>query len=172
MGIFDFFRDKGEDVQERATTLPDTDPADAITAMLTAVLPGQIDGLAVEMDDDGIVTLHGTAADRATYEKAILMAGNVKGVAGVRDDAFEVAEVAPDEAAPDEAAPDEAAPDEGAPEPRFYTIEAGDSLSKIAKDVYGDAMKWQALFEANHEVIKDPDLIYPGQTIRIPDLDA
>jgi nucleoid-associated protein YgaU len=158
MGIFDFFRDKGEDVQERETTAPDTDPADAITAMLTAVLPGQIDDLAVEMDDEGIVTLHGTAADQATYEKAILMAGNVKGVAGVRDDAFEVAEAAGTDAT-------EA-------EPRFYTIEAGDSLSKIAKEVYGDAMKWQALFEANHEVIKDPDLIYPGQTIRVPDLDA
>ena len=53
-------------------------------------------------------------------------------------------------------------------EPVFYTVQPGDSLSKIAKEHYGDAMKWPALFEANREVIKDPNLIYPGQQIRIP----
>jgi nucleoid-associated protein YgaU len=56
------------------------------------------------------------------------------------------------------------------PELKYYTIVKGDSLSKIAKEVYGDYKKWTELFEANREVIKDPDLIYPGQTIRIPDL--
>ena len=54
--------------------------------------------------------------------------------------------------------------------PVFYTIQKGDSLSKVAQAQYGDPMKWKALFEANREVIKDPDLIYPGQQIRIPEL--
>ena len=50
----------------------------------------------------------------------------------------------------------------------FYTIQSGDSLSKIAKEFYGNAMDYPKIFEANREVIEDPDLIYPGQKIRIP----
>jgi nucleoid-associated protein YgaU len=49
-----------------------------------------------------------------------------------------------------------------------YTIASGDSLSKIAKHFYGDANRWREIFEANRDVIKNPDLIYPGQTIKIP----
>ena len=45
----------------------------------------------------------------------------------------------------------------------------GDSLSKIAKHVYGDAQKWRKIYEANRDQIKNPDLIYPGQTFTIPD---
>jgi len=45
---------------------------------------------------------------------------------------------------------------------------SGDSLSKIAKHFYGDANKWRRIFEANQDILKDPDLIYPGQTLKIP----
>jgi nucleoid-associated protein YgaU len=51
---------------------------------------------------------------------------------------------------------------------RTYTVVKGDSLSKIAKDQYGDANKWRKIYEANKDLIKDPDLIYPGQSLRIP----
>jgi len=56
------------------------------------------------------------------------------------------------------------------PEPtdQTYTIESGDSLSKIAKHFYGDASKWRQIFEANRDTIKDPDMIHPGHTIKIP----
>lgn len=54
------------------------------------------------------------------------------------------------------------------PEEQTYTIVSGDSLSKIAKHFYGDANKWRQIFEANRDVIKDPDMIHPGQTIKIP----
>lgn len=57
------------------------------------------------------------------------------------------------------------------PTVNYYEIKSGDSLSKIAKEFYGDAMKYKALFAANLEVIEDPDKIYPGQKIRIPALD-
>jgi len=50
----------------------------------------------------------------------------------------------------------------------YYTVKSGDSLSKIAKAHLGDAMAYTTIFEANREVIKDADLIYPGQKIRIP----
>jgi len=51
-----------------------------------------------------------------------------------------------------------------------YTVEKGDSLSKIAKRVYGKASLWREIYEANKDNIKDPDLIYPGQVIRLPEL--
>jgi nucleoid-associated protein YgaU len=51
-----------------------------------------------------------------------------------------------------------------------YTVERGDSLSKIAKRVYGKASLWRKIYEANKDNIKDPDLIYPGQVIRLPEL--
>jgi nucleoid-associated protein YgaU len=51
---------------------------------------------------------------------------------------------------------------------RTYTVVAGDTLSKIAKREYGDASKWHQIYEANKDTIKNPDLIYPGQTFKIP----
>ena len=53
-------------------------------------------------------------------------------------------------------------------EGRSYTVKSGDSLSKIAKHEYGDAAQWKKIYEANKDQIKNPDLIYPGQTFRIP----
>jgi nucleoid-associated protein YgaU len=52
---------------------------------------------------------------------------------------------------------------------KTYTVKKGDSLSKIAKREYGDAQQWHRIFEANRDTIKDADLIYPGQVIRIPE---
>ena len=54
--------------------------------------------------------------------------------------------------------------------PRTYEVVKGDSLSKIAKRVYGDASKWRQIFEANTDKLKDPDKIYPGQVLTIPPL--
>jgi LysM repeat protein len=51
-----------------------------------------------------------------------------------------------------------------------YTVEKGDSLSKIAQKVYGKASLWRQIYEANKDHIKDPDLIYPGQILRLPAL--
>ncbi len=51
---------------------------------------------------------------------------------------------------------------------KIYEVKPGDSLSKIAKREYGSANAWKAIFEANKDVIKDPDKIYPGQKLKIP----
>ena len=51
---------------------------------------------------------------------------------------------------------------------RTYTVKAGDSLSKIAQREYGDASQWKKIYEANRDVIKNPDLIHPGQTFKLP----
>ena len=49
-----------------------------------------------------------------------------------------------------------------------YEVKAGDSLSKIAKRKLGDGNAWRKIFEANTDILKDPDKIYPGQKLKIP----
>jgi nucleoid-associated protein YgaU len=56
----------------------------------------------------------------------------------------------------------------GAQRERTYTVVKGDSLSKIAKREYGNANAWRRIFDANRDQISDPDLIHPGQVLRIP----
>lgn len=55
------------------------------------------------------------------------------------------------------------------PAARTYTVVEGDSLSKIAKRFYGKAGEWRRIYDANKDTIKNPDLIYPGQTFTIPE---
>jgi nucleoid-associated protein YgaU len=57
----------------------------------------------------------------------------------------------------------------GVPTVRMYVVQSGDSLSKISKKFYGDANKWKQIFEANRDVVKNPDMIQPGWRLRIPD---
>ena len=97
--------------------------------------------------DGELVTLEGKASSQQDSEKATLTAGNQYGISKV-DNRIEVSSAEP--------------------EATFYTVKSGDTLSKIAKSHYGNAMDYPKIFEANREVIKDPDLIYPGQKIRIP----
>ena len=53
---------------------------------------------------------------------------------------------------------------------KIYEVVSGDSLSKIAKREYGNANEWKRIFEANQDVLKDPDKIFPGQKLKIPPL--
>lgn len=52
----------------------------------------------------------------------------------------------------------------------YYTVEKGDTLGKIAKHFYGNAMKYKEIFEANTDILKNPDLIHPGQELKIPNI--
>ena len=141
MGLFDFARGMGKKLFDR-----DDDAPERIKAALEEDNPG-IDDLDVAFAD-GKVSLSGKAASAEAMEKAVLIAGNTQGVEEVDVSGLE------------------------APEPEggvvYHTVESGDTLSKIAERYLGDAMAYPTLFEANREVIKDPDLIYPGQKIRIP----
>lgn len=49
-----------------------------------------------------------------------------------------------------------------------YTVQGGDTLSAIAQQSYGDGGQWRRIFEANRDQIVDPNLIFPGQVLRIP----
>ena len=147
MGVFDFIRNIGKSI------MPGNEGPE-IQANITKLLGSQVENLKVDYND-GLVRLYGLVNSVASKQKAVLLAGNVKGVEKVNDDGLQVKPAPVQQKAPE-------------PEFTFYTIVKGDSLSKIAKKYYGDAMKWNTLFEANREVIQDPDLIYPGQVIRVP----
>jgi nucleoid-associated protein YgaU len=68
--------------------------------------------------------------------------------------------------APDAAAPEQVTGTAGSS--RTYVVAKGDSLSKIAKQYYGDASQWPRIYEANRDQISNPDLIHPGQNLKIP----
>lgn len=108
----------------------------------------KVENLKITIKND-VATISGKAIDQTTREKVILVVGNVEGIAQV-DDTMEV--------------------DKKEPEAVFHTVERGDSLSKIAKEHYGFANKYQIIFEANKPMLTDPDKIYPGQVLRIPAL--
>jgi len=141
MGLFDFLKGNGKKVFGS-----EAEASEKIKAEIEKDNPG-IKGLEVTYDK-GVVSLTGEAASPEAMEKAVLMAGNVQGVSEVKTDQLT------------------APPQTGAVD--FYVIQSGDSLSAIAKRAYGDASAYPRIFEANREVIKDPDQIYPGQKIRIP----
>jgi nucleoid-associated protein YgaU len=141
MGLFDFARNIGKKVFGQ-----EAEASEKIKHEIEHDNPG-IDGLDVKYED-GVVSLSGKAASAEAMEKAVLMAGNIKGVQEVKVDHLE------------------APPQSG--DVQFYVIEQGDTLSAIAKHFYGDPNAYPQIVEANREVIKDADLIFPGQKIRIP----
>ncbi len=141
MGLFDFAAEFGKKLFGK-----NDDPAEKIQQEIEKSNPG-ISGLGVEYQD-GVVHLSGNAKSADAMEKAVLMAGNVRGVHSVSADALD--------------APQQSTSVE------YYTIAKGDTLSGIAKQFYDNAMDYPLIFEANREVIEDPNLIYPGQKIRIP----
>ncbi|MGB5247692.1 MAG: peptidoglycan-binding protein LysM [Woeseia sp.] len=158
MGLFDFARDVGRQLFDT-----DAEAADNIKQHLEIKMTGLKD-LTVEFDD-GVATLCGSCNNQQTREQAILIAGNVKGVEKVVADKL-VAPAAPAPKAGAKAASAGAA--EPATQDEFYEIKSGDTLGKIAKQFYGSASKYMKIFEANRDIIDNPDRIYPGQKIRIP----
>jgi nucleoid-associated protein YgaU len=169
MGIFDFVKEAGaklgfggkhdapeEGIEEFGSDVQKEDPQLA-NRMRGNALARAVMGHGLEVEDlrvdyaDGTATVLGRVADQATRERVILAVGNVQGVARV-DDRIEVAEPAR--------------------EAVLYTVQGGDSLSKIALAHYGDAMKYPVIFEANQPMLENPDRIYPGQVLRIPSLEA
>ncbi len=152
MGLLDFLKDAGKDLFSGK----EGNEAEQIKNEIEKALGSNISNLGVRYDN-GRVTLQGQAKSQAAKEKAALIAGNVKGVSHVDDDGISVT-----------GAQAQTAGTTPASQSRYYTIESGDTLSKIAKEYYGDANEYNKIFEANREVIGDPDKIYPGQRIRIP----
>lgn len=146
MGLFDFAKNIGK----KLFGDNDADAADKIKTHIEVDNPG-IQNLSVELDD-GVVKLSGDVSDSTALEKVVLLAGNVEGVSEVQLDNVLGAKPSNDV--------------------EYYEIRKGDSLWKVAEKVYGNGAKYTEIFNANKEVIKDPDLIYPGQKIRIPKVEV
>jgi len=124
------------------------------------------------------VALIGKVETLADKEKLIVAAGNINGVEQV-DDRMLIQPAEP-AAAPAEEPPPAATeeienppePSEGeAPKSKFYTVVSGDTLGAIAKRFYGNAGKYTSIFEANQPMLEDPNKIYPGQVLLIPEED-
>ncbi len=154
MGLFSFLKKAGEGIFKSSATRA-AEAAEELeerrqqlkNVVTNLHLP--IKDLDIELNDD-VVTVYGQTESQADKEKVILALGNVEGIATVDD---RISVVIP------------------APEAVFYEVKKGDTLSKIAKAHYGNAMKYPVIFEANKPMLKDPDLIYPGQVLRIPPLE-
>ena len=107
------------------------------------------EGLSVKYESAAqTVTVSGIAPDQQTKEKIVLCCGNVANVAKVND----LLTVAAG----------------NEPESTYRAVKSGDTLSKIAKEAYGDANAYMKIFEANKPMLTHPDKIYPGQMLRIP----
>lgn len=149
MGLFDFLKRK------KVNTAKAAEPAVDMAAAKESELKRIIDNLSLsdsKLDVEfrnGVATVYGESKNPAEKEKAVLALGGVTGVRKV-DDRISLIEQAPQEA--------------------IYVVQGGDSLSKIAKEYYGDPMKYMEIFNANKDILSDPNLIHPGQKLRIPNL--
>jgi nucleoid-associated protein YgaU len=171
MGLFDFVANAGEKLaakvkggsaKEDVTKTVEVSPErvnelrQQNIAHTVAQLGAAGEKVAVKVNGDTAV-LTGSAPSQEALEKIVLCAGNQYGIARV--DCQLTVDAPAAAAAAASAAPS-----------TFYTVQKGDTLSKIAKQHYGAAGKYTVIFEANKPMLKDPDHIYPGQSLRIPPL--
>lgn len=157
MGLLSFIKEAGEKLLGHADAQAATDPNAANQAAAEAIkqyISAQgLDTSNLTVAFDGAsrtVTLSGSVSDQPTKDKVKVASGNVQGVAAVNDDALDV--------------------DNPAPEATFYEVRSGDTLSSISLSQYGDANRYNVIFEANRPMLSSPDRIYPGQKLVIPPL--
>jgi nucleoid-associated protein YgaU len=161
MSLIDFIQDAGEKLfghdqgaptanpKKSATAAPPVDTAGPAIQKYIGSLGLNVKDLAVKYDAASrTVTVDGVAPDQATKEKVVLACGNVNSVAHV-DDRLSVAAPAQQSST-------------------YRTVKPGDTLSKIAKEVYGDGNAYAKIFDANRPMLSDPNKIYPGQMLRLP----
>ncbi len=149
MGLFSFIKNAGKKLfgkKEEAVTVATASKTDLLKAEV-ARLGIPVSNLTVEVSE--MVTVSGITDTNADREKIILAMGNIDNIGAVEDN---ITVTNPE------------------PEATFHVVQSGDTLSKIAKEVYGDPMKYNIIFEANRPMLDHPDKIYPGQTLRIPAL--
>ncbi len=150
MGLFSFIKNAGKKILGKKEDAPTLSAEQAkIQALNNAIaeLGIPVNGLSIDLAEQ--VLVEGTTGTNADREKIILALGNVDGVGAVADN---ITVLNPE------------------PESIFHEVKGGDSLSKISKEVYGDPMKYNLIFEANKPMLSHPDKIYPGQILRIPAL--
>jgi len=183
MGIFDFMKNAGDKIFGRDND-KDSDINEPTVPLSSHLRRNGIDptGIRFKFDGTGTVTMEGTVKDQETREKAVLIVGNVDGIERV-DDRLRVAQAGADFSnvasssstvkAPAGASGSVAHASAGSQagdgwSSKTYTVKSGDTMSKIAQEMYGDSSAYNKIFEANQPMVKDADKIYPGQVLRIP----
>ena len=146
MSIFSFVKEAGEKLIDLLTP-GNANAGEELKKHVESVGLGN-PNITATVDGDK-VTVSGEVATQEEKEKIILAAGNIKGVASVEDKIIVTGPVVVAS--------------------RFVVVKSGDTLSAISKTVYGDANKYNKIFEANKPMLSHPDKIYPGQTLRIPE---
>ncbi len=164
MGMFSFIKEAGEKLfgigeakaaEQKAKAEPTPVNIEAANTAAANAIADYVkkmnltaEGLDIGFDGaSGTVIVQGMAATQEVKEKILLCCGNVAGVEHVQDQLGVI---------------------EPAVEPVFYTVVKGDTLSKVAKEQYGNANAYMKIFEANKPMLSHPDKIYPGQMLRIP----
>ena len=149
MGLFSFIKNAGAKVFGGSET-----PEEKANKVKEHVAKYNFDLSNVSFAANGEnIVVSGQALNIDEKQKILATAGNVEGVEGVEDQLtlktplkIELPDITK----------------------TMYTVKSGDSLSKISKEVYGDPNKYQAIFEANTPMLSDPNKIYPGQVLYIP----
>ena len=159
MAIFDFVKSAGQSLSEGLEQAAET-AAEAVESLSMSAVEAKIKAsdieckdLSLKKVDDETVKVYAVVSSAEAKENLILMVGNTPGVAKV-EDAVKV--VAVDGSTGGGAAS------------KFYTVVSGDSLSAIAQRELGDANRYMEIFEANRNILTNPDAIDVGQTLRIP----
>ncbi len=147
MGFFDFVKDAGKKLLGKGD---DNEAVKKEIEVHNKTMP--IEGLDVVVDGDTVI-LKGNAASAADRAKAALIAGNIEGISKVDAEGISLE-------------------DEAEIMDMYYEMQKGDTLWKVAEIYYKDGSRYPEIVEANLEVIKDADKIYPGQMIRIPNFTA
>ncbi len=146
MGLFDFFkRDKGKELFGAEADAQKR--AEAIEREIKRLgLPGNIKVLV----EGSRVRVTGDVPDEATRQKLAMIVGNVKYIDAVDDSGLSGGQAQ-------------------SAAPKVHEVQSGETLSAIAKEHYGDANAYNRIFEANRPMLSDPDEIYPGQVLIIPE---
>ncbi|MFJ7316029.1 peptidoglycan-binding protein LysM [Pseudomonas sp. NPDC098747] len=146
MSLFSFVKEAGEKLIDLLTP-GNANAGEQLKEHISKVGLGN-PNIQATVDGDK-VTVTGEVASQEEKEKILLAVGNIEGVGSVDDQITVTGGVAT--------------------AAKFVTVEKGDTLSAISKRVYGDANKYQKIFDANKPMLKDVNKIYPGQTLRIPE---
>lgn len=163
MGLFDFFKKAGAkantDANKTANNTPPPAPdidfafEEKLKAQKKNHLSSLVNSLGLDIKDfdidynDNKATVYGEVDSDASAAKIISVLNKADGIDYV-DNRISV----------------------NAPEMSTYVVKSGDSLSKIAKEIYGDPMKYKDIAAANPDLIKDPNMIHPGWELKIPKL--
>jgi nucleoid-associated protein YgaU len=165
MGLIDFIKNVGHKLDHSQQSKPAAQPqaapqgpsaqdvaklhekqTETALANLVSKMGFNVQDLMIDVEG-AKVTVKGKVNSQEEREKIVLLLGNSEGIGSV-DDQLQVSNPQP--------------------EAQYYDVKAGDNLSKISKQFYGDANKYNAIFEANRPMLKNADDIYPGQKLRIP----